>query len=318
MHLFFILQKLRGKKCDYKLGLKIKTFVKTGLLYKYNRIMTSIISQIIADYGILGIILCAVGYLVWDSLKTRKEEKKDKKEYKEEQSKQWSYMESLSNSVDKVSDRLEEHIKSSSNSNINMPQLVVDAIAAHDKIKSDEHDRQLSLRAAIAPKLHEVIRHYKKLIHADHICLGSFHNGNNSMSGIPYFKFDIVAENMSSIIEQDVEFAPIYKDVDITRHDKLPALLFQNDILYYQLDENNNSELEDIDDIIYRRFVGRRIKQFSIHILKDSSHTPIGFVAVLRYDYDKMNLDELKECAHQLEGIYNQDMLGEFVQKKNI
>lgn len=290
----------------------IKVFQILGLLFFKKIAMTfvDIASQIITSYGISGIILVAVGYLVYDTLKTRKEERGSKKEYQEEQAKQWKYMEKISSDVQSVSSRLDEHIKSSSNSNINMPQLVVDAIAAHDKIKSDEHDRQLSMRAAVAPKLHDIIRHYKKLIHADHICLGSFHNGNNSMSGIPYFKFDIVAENMSSVIEQDVEFAPIYKDVDITRHDKLPALLFQNDILYYQLDENNNSELEDIDDIIYRRFVGRRIKQFAIHILKDSSHTPLGFVAVLRYDYDKMQLDELKECARQLENIYNTDLVG--------
>ena len=73
----------------------------------------------------------------------------------------------------------------------------------------------------------------------------------------------------------------------------------------YTIDENGNSPLADIDDIIYRRMCGRHIKQLALALLRDPSDgMPSGFVGCVRYDYEKIDLHELSECGHELENIY--------------
>ena len=70
------------------------------------------------------------------------------------------------------------------------------------------------------------------------------------------------------------------------------------------IDENGNSVLADIDDIIYRRMVGRNIKQLAITLLRDPEGTPSGFVGCVRYDYEDIDLHELKDCGIELENVY--------------
>lgn len=183
----------------------------------------------------------------------------------------------------------------------------------HDRIdeietcpdKSLEHTKQFSDRLKLGPQLHSTLNKYRNRINADHIFIGSFHNGNESLTGIPYYKFDIIAERFRpDKVDRDIEFAFMYKDADLLRHDLLPTEVVQRGIVRYIIDENGDSELKDIDDIIYRRMVGRNIKQLAISLLCDPSGTPSGFVGCVRYDYDEIDLTELKECGNELELVY--------------
>jgi hypothetical protein len=142
-------------------------------------------------------------------------------------------------------------------------------------------------------------------MNAHHIFLGSFHNGTTNISGIPYCKFDLIAERFSpDEVERDIEYAFIYKDADILRHDKLPITVLNEGMVHYIIDPDGTSKLADIDDVIYRRMVGRDIKQLAVHITRDGSGKPSGFVGCTRYDYDDINLHELQSCARELEIIY--------------
>ena len=70
------------------------------------------------------------------------------------------------------------------------------------------------------------------------------------------------------------------------------------------IDENNESYLSEVDDIIYRRMLGRDIKQLAVSLLRDPDGTPSGFVGCVKYDYEKLDITELKECGLELEQIY--------------
>ena len=87
--------------------------------------------------------------------------------------------------------------------------------------------------------------------------------------------------------------------------DKLPIILIQNNKVHYTIDEHGKSELSKVDDIIYRRMIGRDIKQFSVHLMRDTAGKPMGFVGGVRYDYENINMEELGNCAGKLEEIYN-------------
>jgi hypothetical protein len=127
----------------------------------------------------------------------------------------------------------------------------------------------------------------------------------SSITGIPYYKFDIIAERFRpDKVDRDIEFAFMYKDADLLRHDLLPSELVQKGVVHYTIDPDGTSVLEEIDNIIYRRMVGRDIKQLAVSILCDPTGTPSGFVGCVRYDYEKIDLFELKECGRELEADY--------------
>jgi hypothetical protein len=161
-------------------------------------------------------------------------------------------------------------------------------------------------RIKLGPQLHKVLNNFRSRINCDHIFIGSFHNGNESITGIPYYKFDIIAERFRpDKVDRDIEFAPMYKDHDLLRHDLLPSEVVQMGVVHYIIDQDGNSNLEDVDDIVYRRMIGRDVKQLAIALLSDPNNgTPSGFVGCVKYNYDEINLMELKECSIELERMY--------------
>ena len=127
------------------------------------------------------------------------------------------------------------------------------------------HKKQFADRLKLGPQLHKTLNLFRSRINADHIFIGSFHNGNESITGIPYYKFDIIAERFRpDKVERDIEFAFMYKDADLLRHDLLPSEVVQRGIVHYVINEDGSSNLADIDDIIYRRMVGVRM-MLSLH-----------------------------------------------------
>jgi hypothetical protein len=111
----------------------------------------------------------------------------------------------------------------------------------------------------------------------------------------------------------------MYKDADLLRHDLLPSEVVQMGLVHYVIDENGKSALSDIDDIIYRRMVGRNIKQLAVALLRDPSGIPSGFVGCVRYDYENMDLQELKDCGLELENVYavNEQLINSKIGNKN-
>lgn len=289
--------------------------------------MEAFFNTLLSEYGLSGVI---IGLLIWQTIQSFKNNKSNisKDDLKEAQdliknnvegqiNNIKDYIESerevLKEMIDLSDTKLEmwkDHVDTKlelmDNRISAQSQTILNDIQSREEKIIEEHDKMFDLQIELGPQLHEVLAKSRKLINADHIFLGSFHNGTSSLSGVPYYKFDLIAERFRpDKVHRDVEFAHMYYNADLMKHDKLPITLIQNGQVHYTIDENNNSALSKIDDIIYRRMIGRDIKQIALNILKDSNGKPSGFVGCVRYDYDNMDLIELTNCARNLEQLYN-------------
>lgn len=289
--------------------------------------MDNIIHDIITQYGVLGVIVILAGYIIWDKISSSKsgvdvDEKLDdiktdindikvdipvmsqkisliEKEVLITNEKFDEKIEFLETKINNKIENLENRIKE-------QPNHVIQALNVQSQRQHDNHNKQMMNQIHLAPKLHKAMGEYVKRVGCDHMFLGSFHNGTTSLSGIPYYKFDIVAEKFKpEMVCRDCEFGHMYKDVDILRHDKLPTILMQNEQIHYIINKDKTSELSEIDDILYRRMCGRDIKQLAINILHDPNGIPMGFIGCVKYDYNDLNLSELSNCAYEIEIIYN-------------
>ena len=185
---------------------------------------------------------------------------------------------------------------------------ILKAFNEADRIKSENEQKLFLDTLCLGHHTDELLEEYTKKINCTHIFVGSFHNGASSITGNPYFKFDIIKEayHPVDIQENDHSFEPIYRDCQLSLVGKLPALLVEKKLLYFKLDENNRSELEKYDNIIVNRMRGMGIKQLALHIAYDNGIVS-GFVGCVKYDYENMNIAKLSECTHKLELIYKRN-----------
>lgn len=271
--------------------------------------MDQIIAEIVSQFGALGVLMCAVAFIIYYLIKENKSAKRDTENIKENTSKLDIVLENqriLTQRVESIESRLDARIDRLMDVVSSQPSATVREIKSQvheDMLKASEN---MQLQTKLAPKIHSVIRKYKELTNSDHIFCASFHNGTKSITGMPYYKFDIISERTSPEIENDSEFAPLYQNVDIMRHDKLPQILTQEGCIHCFIDDDGNSPMEEWDYIMYCRMVGRGIKQIALVLMHNKKdHRPLGFIGIIRYDNQPMNIDELKQCGEELENIYD-------------
>jgi hypothetical protein len=252
--------------------------------------MTDII-KLVTELGSFGLLLFLAGLIIYNYVKNNPNPAKDKEEFKKMFDNCINDIKTSINTINTRVDSLEKLV----NAKAHIPTV-------NDKLS---HPKQFLDRLKLGPQLHKTLNIYRTRVNADHIFIGSFHNGNESITGIPYYKFDIIAERFKTEkVERDIEFAFMYKDADLLRHDMLPQEVVQSGIVHYVIAEDGSSNLSVIDNIIYRRMIGRDIKQLAISLLRDPAGTPSGFVGCVRYDYENIDLQELKDCGTELENVY--------------
>ena len=281
--------------------------------------MDNVISEILSTWGTFGILIIILGYLAWDNWKAMRDRKSSN-------DKALNGLEIIGGKIDNITtsikliDQKVENVKDQVDERIDFIEEQIHNLpiknAIHfDKIETEKHIihlKQLDDLMKLGPKLHKIIKDANDKIGSDHIFVGSFHNGNSSLSGIPYYKFDIIAERFSvEKVEQDTEFAHMYKDSDILRYDTLPVLLVQQGQIHFTVPETGDSKLEEYDDIIWRRMKGRGIRQIALRLTRDSKGSPSGFVGVVKYNYDDLKLEYLDDCGCELEEIYRESELKE-------
>lgn len=262
------------------------------------------IVKLITELGSFGLLLGLAGFIIYNHFKDSKATagKKENVSFENIEKLLSDNTSELKTIIAATNERIDS-VERSVSMQIGHIHDRIDNIESCDK--SSEHTKQFADRLKLGPQIHKTLNTFRTRVNADHIFIGSFHNGNESLTGIPYYKFDIIAERFRpDKVERDIEFAFMYKDADLLRHDLLPTEVVQRGTVKYIIDENGNSELKDIDDIIYRRMIGRNIKQLAISLLCDPSGTPSGFVGCVRYDYEDIDLTELKECGLELEQVY--------------
>lgn len=281
--------------------------------------MDSIISQVIAEWGIYGLILLGFGYIIWDNWKTNKSKKSDHASVISAVNTMGGKIDNLHDKIKLVDEKVDS-VKEQLDTRIDMVEAKIDMVPNtqmqqindRDIQKQKDHLKQLNDLMKLGPKLHRIIQTANNNIGSDHIFVGSFHNGNSSLSGIPYYKFDIIAERFSPVkVYQDCEFAHMYKDADILRYDMLPSLLVQQGMIHFEVPKEGDIEMANFDDIIWRRMRGRGICQIALRLTRDSKGAPSGFVGVVKYDYNKLNLEYLETCGRDLEEIYKDAELKE-------
>jgi hypothetical protein len=275
--------------------------------------MDTIISQFIAEWGTLGVVLFAIGWMLWDNRKSNKTKNSQNNET-------LTVVKGLGGKIDNLYDKINlvdqkvEDFKDQVDTKIEMLQDKVDTLPETHIVRmqqvqnqqNEAHLKQMDDLMKLGPKLHRIIQTANQIIGSDHIFIGSFHNGNSSLSGIPYYKFDIIAERFSPHkVARDCEFAHMYKDADILRFDTLPSLLEQNTLIHFTVPEEGEVELAGYDDIIWRRMRGRGIRQIALRLTRDSAGSPSGFVGVVKYDDTELNLNALDNCATEPEDIYH-------------
>lgn len=274
--------------------------------------MDAIISQIVSQWGVFGLLLIGIGYIIWDNWRINKSKRNDNNMIMSTINNIGGKINILQEKINIVDDKVVE-LKSQVDNRIDLIEQKVDQLPISnlqhiDVVNAEKHKihlKQMDDLMKLGPKLHRIIQVANNNIGSDHIFVGSFHNGNSSLSGIPYYKFDIIAERFAPTkISRDCEFAHMYKDSDILRYDTLPSLLVQQGLIHFVVPAEGDIELSNYDDIIWRRMRGRGIKQIAIRLTRDSNGSPSGFVGVVKYDMNKLNLNYLDECGRELEEIY--------------
>lgn len=259
------------------------------------------IIKVVLELGSYGLLISLAGWIIYDYIKNKSAKKASQysaNDYRQDIKDILSYsINDIKSSINKLNDKVE---------NLESSFIEMKAVQNEFIENKSAHPKQFLDRLKLGPQLHKALNNFMSRINCDHIFVGSFHNGNESLTGIPYYKFDIIAERFRpDKVERDIEFASMYKDNDLLRHDMLPSEVVQLGVVHYIIDKNGNSILKDIDDIVYRRMIGRDIKQLAISLLSDPiTATPSGFVGCVSYSYDKIDLMELKECATELESTY--------------
>ena len=280
--------------------------------------MENVILYILQEWGHLGVLIVMLGGMCWGGYKIYKsheknavEKKDDLKKLEENITDQISVLvqsiKVLDEKVDVFNDKFESQIEVLDKKIESLPADHIKAISERDEINSKKHIKQLDDLMKLGPRLHDIMKNSNEEIGSDHIFLGSFHNGNSSLSGIPYYKFDIIAERFKpEKVHCDCEFAHMYKDSDILRYDMLPITLVQKGMVYFVVPEAGSTELSEYDDIIWRRMRGRGIRQIALCLLRDSKCRPSGFIGCVSYSMDQLNLDKLVTCGKELEMIYRE------------
>lgn len=195
---------------------------------------------------------------------------------------------------------------------------IIEAFNEAERIKSEKEQKMFLDTLRLGNCADELLEQYTKKINCTHIFVASFHNGTNSLTGNPYFKFDIIKEayHPTDIQENDHAFEPVYRDCQLSLLGKLPALLIDKGMIFFELDEHNKSEMEKYDNIIINRMRGMGIRQIALHVAYDNEMVS-GFVGCVKYDNEKMNLELLKECTRKLELIYKRNKTNEEINNEH-
>lgn len=275
--------------------------------------MESAISAVVSQWGALGGVLILLAYIIWDNWKTNKNRKTHNDKTGKNLDSIHEKLDSMNASIISVDTKFEcfkeevkDDIKELRSEIDNIPANHLALSEEYNNLKQSDHLKQLHDLMKLGPRLHRILKDCITGTNGDHVFVGSFHNGNSTLSGIPYYKFDIIAERFcDNKVEQDCEFAFMYKDSDILRFDTLPIMLVQQDLVHFQVPEEGQTTLANYDDIIWRRMRGRGIKQIALKLLRDSSDSPSGFLGIIKYDLKPLNLDALRTASIELEKEYH-------------
>ena len=256
--------------------------------------MQEIFGQIVAQWGLVGVLGIAAGWIIYDSFKKNKEMEKYYREKMDEKNELISQMRGDYNPIDSgLSTRLDTILS-------RMDELEAKFDSTHPNFVEEEISK-LTAIANIAPIIHSVLNSSIADIKADHMLVGLLHNGTHTITGTPFMKFDIVAEKFFPVRNpQDDELSGVYKDHDLMQHNRLPAVVLQGEARVFDIDAG---ELKDIDPYLNSKLVKRGVKYIAFDIFRDANGLPNGFVCVYSFG-DRIVIPELEEATNTIGVTY--------------
>ena len=154
------------------------------------------IVKLVTEVGSFGLLLALAGFIIYNHIKDTSRARQTN----------GSNNSSSYDDLKKLFDNTISEIKASL-ALITKRLEFIENVSNESATKKASHTKQFLDRLKLGPQLHKTLNTFRNRINADHIFIGSFHNGNESITGIPYYKFDIIAERFRpDKVEQDIEF----------------------------------------------------------------------------------------------------------------
>lgn len=259
-----------------------------------------VIQEIWLQWGLVGVIAAAAVYVIWDNYR---QNKKIESQLLKDRGVcvTTPHVSSIMDRFDKITERL---VTLENNVDKRLTKIE-DCINHKDLDQRDLEKKRLQAVLNFGPLINTIMTNYIGDISADHICIGLLHNGVYGPTGIPFLKFDVVAEKMFPIRNtQDKELIPEYNNVNLTTMDKLPAAIYQNDYVFFDLEnENDVNVFEGINDSICRKSMKIGIKKIIFASTSDQHGCINGFVCAYSFD-DTFNVDAFMEMRKMIEKLY--------------
>lgn len=274
--------------------------------------MDSIALELIARWGLSGIMLIAAGYIIFDNWRRNK---KNEDWYREHIHQEQGAIDTRSK-IDQRLDSIQKHLNHISELSDRFREDIIRRVeqveASITKHFPDHHQaEQIRMKAImrIAPTVNSILANSLDDCDIDHVALGLLHNGTQSIAGIPYIKMGVIAEKYKPIkFPNDISLLEEYRDEDIVKYNKLPICIVQNRYISFDL---NETIMSDMDMQTYSKCKSRGIKHIAFVALNDAKGLCTGCLIAYKFTDEPIDKDALVGKAKVLEDLY-QDMLGSF------
>ena len=151
------------------------------------------IASLVTEVGSFGVLLALAAFIIYNHFKTDTKKDNTLNELKATLESNTAEIKGSIKGLDNRISNLERNVTN----DMSLINKRIDEIECDNKALTSEkhpHTKQFADRLKLGPQLHKSLNNFRSRINADHIFIGSFHNGNQSLTGIPYYKFDIIAE----------------------------------------------------------------------------------------------------------------------------
>lgn len=262
----------------------------------------------VAQWGVSGVMMIAAGYILWESWKKNKEAEKwfrDKASTADFRNNTNEDLKTILTKVDQLAEDQALFRKMISDR--------VDQLSAKiENTNADEEELRLDAIAEISPVIHTLLQTHIDDCNADHLMVALLHNGTKSLCGVPYIKFDVIAEKFYPIRNpQDTEMATIYKDEDIMSHNQLPAAILQNPRVCFDIENDTVNPLDQLDTVLFHKVVKRGIKHIAFEAIRDVYGRADGFVCAYSFKEEKMDLSAFSDATKTIESVYRNTLMRE-------
>lgn len=236
--------------------------------------MEQIALTIIEKYGIYGMIILGLAWLIFDRLQTKKQIK--------------STSQNINNK--KENESIQKYISNIESINLSLQKIELRVSELENKFSNKNEFLNLIEQLNLSPKINNYLNDLLVNGNMNHTFFCSLHNHIDNVQGIPYYKFTCLCEKFHPLINQDdIELTTFWKDVNIFTHGQLPLLLYQESIIYFN--QNNINNLDTIDDSMYRLVKRYNIKEIIFCALMDSNNNLFGFFGGYSFLTNESSID---------------------------